>query len=105
MGIMILIMANYKHGYRHKNLYGVWKSMKARCLYPSQYAYRWYGARGITICERWHTFANFLADMGDRPSEAHSIDRIDVNGNYEPSNCRWVTWDVQVANKRVRKLK
>lgn len=79
--------------------YSSWKSMKARCDSSKSPEYRNYGGRGIIICERWRHFANFLADMGPRP-EATSLDRIDVNGNYEPTNCRWATATEQAQNTR-----
>jgi hypothetical protein len=74
--------------------------MRQRCLNPKSDSYHKYGARGISICERWNVFENFLSDMGPRPSPRHSIDRIDNNGNYEPGNCRWATIDQQSYNKR-----
>lgn len=75
--------------------------MLRRCLNSAHKNFHCYGGRGITVCDRWReSFAAFLADMGPRPSSNHTLDRINVNSNYEPSNCRWVTWDVQRANRR-----
>lgn len=80
--------------------YRTWHEIMRRCYNTKRPAYKDYGGRGISVCERWHTFANFFADMGKRPSDLHSIDRKDNNGNYEPGNCRWTTMDVQCANTR-----
>lgn len=74
--------------------------MLARCNNPKEKAYRFYGARGISVCERWNVFENFLADMGERVNKDLTIDRINPFGNYEPSNCRWATKQEQSRNRR-----
>jgi hypothetical protein len=80
----------------------VWKAMRQRCNNPSATGFSDYGGRGIKVCERWDSsYANFLADMGRRPSAKHSLDRINNDGNYEPGNCRWVTWSEQMRNRRI----
>jgi hypothetical protein len=80
--------------------YRAWCNMKARCNNPNASAYKNYGGRGIKVCERWNTsFANFLEDMGEKPSDM-TLDRIDVNGNYEKSNCRWISLQMQNNNRR-----
>lgn len=78
--------------------------MHSRCRHRTARSYPNYGGRGIAVCERWGSFENFLADMGPRPSPRHSIDRIDVNGNYEPSNCRWATRIEQARNTRKNRI-
>jgi hypothetical protein len=86
------------HGLTKSNEYQVWAGMKSRC---SDLNNSKYGGRGIKVCERWiNSFENFLNDMGFRPSKNHSIERIDVNGDYEPSNCKWATVEEQSWNKR-----
>lgn len=78
-----------------------WVSMRRRCSEPTAREYTHYGARGIKVCDRWsESFQNFLDDMGRAPSKMHSIDRKDVDGNYEPSNCRWASPKEQANNKR-----
>lgn len=90
-----------KRGAKKPSEYNVWSGMLSRCSNVKEDRYKDYGGRGITVCERWlNSFENFLADMGNRPSLDHSIDRIDVNGNYEPTNCRWATEFQQSRNRR-----
>lgn len=77
-----------------------WRSMKERCDNPNVHNYHLYGGRGITYCEEWNKFKNFLRDMGSRPSKNHILDRIDVDGNYNKENCRWVTKRESSLNRR-----
>lgn len=81
-------------------VYRTWLGMKNRCNNPNAVAYRYYGAKGVKVCERWQKFDNFYADMGDRPSPNHSLDRIDPTGDYEPGNVRWATRSQQSRNYR-----
>jgi hypothetical protein len=100
---------NLRHGHAHDGgatsslTYKTWNAIKIRCTYPSVAGYENYGGRGIIVCERWlgeHGFENFLADMGERPSKGHSIDRFpNKDGNYEPGNCRWATRKEQQRNR------
>jgi len=79
--------------------YRSWRNMKNRCICPSARDYPKYGGRGISFCKRWQTFTNFLADMGECPL-GYSLERIDVNGDYKPSNCKWIPWKDQYNNTR-----
>lgn len=98
--------SNYRHGgnTKFKNEYNSWRAMKTRCLDPNYRRYDIYGGRGIHVCERWLDFANFLADMGQKPTKAHSIDRINSDGNYEPGNCKWSTQRQQMNNMSRNRL-
>ncbi len=82
--------------------YAVWKSMRQRCTNARCKDFPAYGGRGIRVCARWNDFAAFIADMGRRPSDAHSIERSDTHGNYEPGNCYWADDFAQAANRRPR---
>lgn len=87
------------HGLSKTPEYRAWASMWQRCTNPKNIRYERYGARGITVCERWERFENFLSDMGNRPSPDHSLDRKENDGNYQPENCRWATRSEQQQNK------
>lgn len=95
---------NYTHKMRDTPEYKAWSSMRGRCYKEYVFSYPIYGGRGITVCERWlNSFENFFADMGERPSKSHSLDRVDTNGNYEPGNCRWATPHEQTRNQRTNR--
>lgn len=89
-----------KHGLSGTYEHRVWKGMRNRCLNPRHHTFKNYGGRGISICKRWDSFTRFLKDLGSSPSHKHSIDRINNNGDYKPSNCRWADRSTQMKNKR-----
>ena len=105
--------ASVTHGLRRHPLYGTWHNMMQRCYYVKSSGFKDWGARGIRVCEAWHDVRNFVAwieaNLGPRPEvkmesgfSAYSLDRIDVNGHYEPGNVRWADWKTQAANKQGR---
>lgn len=96
----ILVVRNINHGKSDWPEYTVWCNMKARCNDPNATGYNAYGGRGISVCAAWtDSFEQFICDMGRRPSDSHSIDRIDNDGNYEAKNCKWSTRKEQDANR------
>lgn len=89
---------NLKHGFRWTAVYRVWVNMRQRCTNSSRSDYKYYGGRGISVCSRWKSFDNFIQDMGEPPTGL-TLDRINPDGNYESSNCRWASWETQNNNK------
>lgn len=97
-------MGVVRHGMSKSPEHRAWQQMLQRCRNPKHRAYPSYGGRGISVCDRWLTFENFFEDVGQRPSAAHSIDRINNDGNYEPNNVRWASGAQQQRNRRTSRL-
>ena len=91
---------NYKNGWSRHAVRRAWYDMKRRCLNPDVQNYKYYGGRGITVCSRWLTLENFWADMRSSWRKGLSLDRINNDGNYTPTNCRWATHSQQIKNQR-----
>lgn len=102
VGAESLSKKNKTHGGSRTPEYHAWKAMRRRCENRWCNQYINYGGRGIKVCERWRSYENFIADVGRRPGPEYSLDRIDVNGHYEPGNIRWATSTVQQNNRRPR---
>jgi len=88
-----------KHGMWQTSIYRIWRSMLGRCENPNAHAYELYGGRGIKICDAWHDFQAFYDDIGKRPGDNYTLDRINNDGDYCPENCRWATWKQQSRNR------
>lgn len=97
-----ILAAVSSHGQSSNPIYFLWNTMHARCYNENTNSYPNYGGRGIGVCERWHHFPNFYADMGDRPAGL-SLERVDVNKDYSPENCVWDTYSNQAYNQRIKK--
>ena len=93
-----------RHGMKGTPEHAAWSQMRYRCRSPHHPHYHRYGGRGISVCARWQTFENFFADMGLRPTDKHTLDRKDNDGNYEKSNCRWATRKEQANNRGTNRL-
>ena len=91
-----------KHNKSNSMVYNVWQNMKNRCTNKNSTQWKWYGGRGIKVCDQWlNSFESFYQDMGDPPTKNHSIDRINNHGNYERDNCKWSTKSEQAKNRRL----
>jgi hypothetical protein len=84
--------------------YRAWAAMIGRCYNSNNPRFPYYGGRGVKVCSRWRTFENFLRDMGEKPGQSFSLDRINTNGNYSPSNCQWATHSQQMINRRTSRV-
>lgn len=98
------IKTHTKHGLRHTRIYKTWEDIKKRCLNSKTRSYKNYGGRGITVCDEWLTFKPFYDwAMANGYNDTLTIDRINVDGNYEPNNCKWATMKEQQNNKRTNR--
>lgn len=96
-----IIKRSTTHGKRKTSEYNIWSAMRNRCNNPNDKRYSSYGGRGVSVCQEWNeSFEAFDRDMGPKPSPKHTLDRINNDGNYEPSNCRWATDEQQRNNRR-----
>lgn len=93
----------FKHGYSRSPIYACWAAMIQRCTNPKNPGWRYYGAKGVTVCNRWRMFENFLADVGLKPTAQHSIGRFGDVGNYEPGNCAWQTLAEQRTEQNIKR--
>ncbi len=103
-GKRVITTHHTSHAMTNTRVYKIWSGMKTRVSNPNREKYAIYGGRGISVCERWNKFENFYEDMGEPPSNKHTLDRIDVNGDYSPDNCRWATPSRQARNRQTTKL-
>jgi len=96
-------LRSVKHGHafpgKMTKIYKIWRSMKRRCYDKNNDNYSYYGGKGVVVCERWQKFKNFFLDMGNPPTEKHTIDRINNDRGYEPENCKWSTKQEQMQNR------
>lgn len=100
----LLIKRKLRHGFCGTRVYKIFIGMHTRCSNKKAQSYSRYGGRGISICKEWGSFENFIKDMGQPPSNKHSLDRINSDGNYEPNNCRWSTQKEQCNNQKRNKV-
>ncbi len=97
-------MTTHRESHPRTPRYEAWHGMHQRCANPNSRAYANYGGRGIKVCKRWGAYENFAADMGELPGSGWTLDRINNNGDYEPTNCRWASYATQNQNRRITKL-